>query len=133
MRKLISVFGLPALATSSAELYNFSLFPLIGAVQGEPGCAVGGGYALQNQSSLFWLVTTDLNSAVFLNATATLLFDFPVLAPGTTETEVSIRPRPPVCTSRPGMLRRHSGLSMPGRLLSARNGGAATRSFVVAR
>jgi hypothetical protein len=126
MRKLIFAFYLPALAISSTELYNFSLFPLTGAVQGGPGSAVGWGYALQNQGNSFWLVTTDLNSDTILNATPTLLFDFPVLAPGASKPEGFDPASSTGLYQPPGMLQRHSGLSMPGRLLSARSSGAAT-------
>jgi hypothetical protein len=87
MRKLVLIFCLSALAASSAELYDFSLLPPDGAVQGASGSTVGWGYTLHNESSSLWLITTDLNAGTFLEATPTLLFDFPILAPGASVTE----------------------------------------------
>ena len=86
MRKLVLILCLSALAASAAELYNFSLLPPDGAVQGAPGSTLGWGYTLQNQSSSFWLMPTELNAGTFLEATPTLLFDFPILAPGASVT-----------------------------------------------
>lgn len=84
MRKLMLMLCLSAFAAVAADLYNFNLLPSDGSIASSPGSTVGWGYALQNQSNAFWLVTVDLNSDSFLNATPTLLFDFPNLAPGST-------------------------------------------------
>jgi len=70
-----------------ADDYSFSLLPGSGNVSGAPGSTVGWGYSITNDSSTYWLMTTDLNADPFLNGTPNLIFDFPGLAPGTTVTE----------------------------------------------
>lgn len=65
----------------------FSLLPSDGNVFGSPGSLVGWGYSLTNTDSLNWFMSTNLNSDSFSNGTPTLLFDFPILAPGATVTE----------------------------------------------
>lgn len=66
----------------------FSLIPSDGNVSGPPGSLVGWGYSLQNTDPSNWFESTNLNSDSFSNGTATLLFDFPILAPGDMVTEM---------------------------------------------
>jgi hypothetical protein len=70
-----------------ADSFSFTLVPGSGNVSGAPGSTVGWGYSITNDSSTYWLVTTDLNADPFLNGTPNLIFDFPDLAPGATATE----------------------------------------------
>jgi len=65
----------------------FSLLPSDGNVFGAPGSLVGWGYSLTNTDSSNWFMSTNLNSDSFSNGTPTLLFDFPILAPGGAGTE----------------------------------------------
>ena len=65
----------------------FTLLPSDGKVFGEPGSLVGWGYSLTNTDLSDWFMSTDLNSDSFSNGTPTLLFDFPILAPGESVTE----------------------------------------------
>ena len=65
----------------------FTLLPSGGNVSGPPGSLVGWGYSLTNTDPSNWFVTDNLNSDSFSNGTPTLLFDFPILAPGDTVTE----------------------------------------------
>jgi protein-disulfide isomerase len=65
----------------------FSVVPSDGNVSGPPGSLVGWGYSLMNTDPLNWFMSTNLNSDSFSNGTPTLLFDFPILSPGTTVTE----------------------------------------------
>lgn len=88
MRKLVFLFCLSAWGANAADLYNFSLLPSGGTVQGAPTSTVGWGYTLQNQSNSLWLVPGDLNAGTFLHATPDLLFDFPILAPGEAMTQM---------------------------------------------
>jgi len=69
------------------DTFAFSLIPADGNVSGPPGSTVGWGYSLTNQSVTNWLVTTGLNADSFVFGTATALFDFPDLAPGTTASQ----------------------------------------------
>jgi hypothetical protein len=82
------VAGLLFLLTcpASADIV-FTLLPAGGNVSGPPGSLVGWGYSLTNTDPSNWFMTTDLNSDSFSNGTPTLLFDFPILAPGDTVTE----------------------------------------------
>lgn len=70
-----------------ADTYTFTLLPGSGNVSGAPGSTIGWGYSITNDSSTFWLVTTNLTADPFLNGTPNLIFDFPDLAPGATVTE----------------------------------------------
>ena len=65
----------------------FTLLPADGNVFGAPGSLVGWGYSLTNTDSSNWFNSTNLNSDSFSNGTPTLLFDFPILAPGDSVTE----------------------------------------------
>ena len=70
----------------AAEIYNFSLLPANGQIQGTPGTAIGWGYMLENQSSDYWLVPTGLSNNSFEFGTPLNVFDFPILAPGASVT-----------------------------------------------
>jgi hypothetical protein len=65
----------------SADLV-FVLIPSNGTVSGLPGFLVGWGYSLTNTDPSNWFLSTAMNSDSFSNGTPTLLFDFPILAPG---------------------------------------------------
>ena len=65
----------------------FTVSPSDGGVSGPAGSLVGWGYSLTNTDPSNWYMSTDLNSDSFSNGTPTLLFDFPILAPGDTVTE----------------------------------------------
>jgi hypothetical protein len=83
----LTIVASGAIVPSSArasEILTFDLVPTDGIVTGPPGSTVGWGYSLTNQSASDWLVTTALNSDLFLFGTPALLFDFPDLAPGST-------------------------------------------------
>lgn len=73
----------PAMA---ADIYDFSVLPQGGAIDGAPGSTIGWGYSIHNESSSMWLVTTEMDSGVFQHGTPNLLFDFPAVAPGSTVT-----------------------------------------------
>lgn len=71
----------------TAETYTFNVLPADGRITGSPGETVGWGYSIENQSSSFWLVTTGVAPGSFQFGTPNLIFDFPILAPGTTATQ----------------------------------------------
>src|ERR1035437_6525673 len=62
----------------------FTLLPADGNVFGSPGSTVGWGYSLANNDPTNWFLTILLNSDSFANGTPSLLFDFPIVAPGAT-------------------------------------------------
>lgn len=64
--------------------WTLDLLPASGNVAGPAGSAVGWGYTITNLDSLNWLVLGGLTSDPFANGTPTLLFDFPIVAPGGT-------------------------------------------------
>jgi len=74
---LFCITGLQA-----ADIYSFDLLPSGGFIAGNPGQTIGWGYTLKNESASEWLVPLSLDSEPFISATPTLLFDFPILAPG---------------------------------------------------
>ena len=76
-----------ALTNPASAGVIFGLLPPDGSVSGAPGSLVGWGYALTNTDPSNWFMSTNLNSDSFSNGTPTLLFDFPILAPGGTVTE----------------------------------------------
>ncbi len=83
---LTVVLLLAAVPSWAAEVYTFDVLPSSGQIFGEPGETIGWGYSLTNQSSSLWLLTTALSPGSFLFGTPSLLFDFPILAPGATIT-----------------------------------------------
>ena len=66
---------------ASADII-FNRLPSDGNISGPPGSLIGWGYSLSNTDPSNWFMATDLNSDSFSNGTPTLLFDFPILAPG---------------------------------------------------
>src|SRR4051794_28174671 len=66
----------------AADIYTFSLLPNSGRITGAPNETVGWGYSIENQSSSLWLVPSGLAPGSFQFGTPELLFDFPILAPG---------------------------------------------------
>ncbi|HYI94137.1 MAG TPA: PEP-CTERM sorting domain-containing protein [Bryobacteraceae bacterium] len=79
---LIAVLFLAAVPGWTAEIYTFSLLPESGTIAGAPGQEVGWGSSIENQSTTHWLVTSGLAPSSFQFGTPELLFDFPILAPG---------------------------------------------------
>jgi hypothetical protein len=86
----IAALGLSLLASRApafgADVWDFSLIPDTGSVTGPAGSTVGWGYSLDNESATDWLVTADVDSGAFLDGTPILIFDFPILGPGTSVT-----------------------------------------------
>ncbi len=60
--------------------WSFSIFPTPD-ISGAPGQTVGWGYQINNLDEFDWLVTSFLDAGPFLNATPSVVFDFPILAP----------------------------------------------------
>ena len=87
MRTLLLAICLSALPGLAADTYTFNVSPAEN-VSGPGGLftLTGWGYTIQNGSSSDWLVTTGLNAGTFSYATPQLIFDFPDLAPGASET-----------------------------------------------
>jgi hypothetical protein len=77
---------LSAVPSFAASVYTFTTLPVSGAIAGEPGSTIGWGYSIQNESSSLWLVTTAVNTGLFQHGTPNLVFDFPAIAPGSTDT-----------------------------------------------
>lgn len=73
-------------SVAHAALVDFSVFPNNGDVSGEPGTTVGWGYSITNNSSNY-LVTTSINADLFQYGMPLAIFDFPVIAPGSTVME----------------------------------------------
>jgi len=69
-----------------ADSFTFTTLPVTGDVSGPVGSTVGWGYTITNQSLTDWLVTTGLTADLFDQGTPNTLFDFPILAPGSTAT-----------------------------------------------
>jgi hypothetical protein len=86
MRTLALTFLLSVAPSFAADIYNFSLIPAGGNIQGTPGSAIGWGYTIENQSTALWLVTTGLSSGAFQHGSPSVIFDFPDVAPGETVT-----------------------------------------------
>jgi hypothetical protein len=86
MRTIFLAFCLSALPAMAAEVYTFGVLGPENVTLSTGPTVTGWGYAIQNQSSTEWLVTTGLSAGAFQHATPDLIFDFPDLAPGTTVT-----------------------------------------------
>jgi hypothetical protein len=86
--KLIAAIALLIAAAPSwaAEIYTFGLLPQSGRIGGAPGTTIGWGYSIENESTDYWLVTTNLATGPFAFGTPQVLFDFPILAPGASVT-----------------------------------------------
>lgn len=71
-----------AASVEAAPVLN--LLPPGGAVTAAPGETVGWGYEIVNDDADHWLVVSSLSSGGFQFGTGSdLVFDFPILAPGT--------------------------------------------------
>jgi hypothetical protein len=66
--------------------FIFSTLPGTGSVAGPAGSTVGWGYSITNTSDTNWLVLNGISAGSFANGSPKELFDFPILAPGTTAT-----------------------------------------------
>src|SRR5579864_7263805 len=74
-----------------AESFSFITEPNPGDVTGTAGSTVGWGYSITNNSTSNYLALTGIDSDLFLAADGTpdaSIFDFPVLAPLETVTEM---------------------------------------------
>ena len=56
------------------------------SISGAAGSTVGWGYQITNTTSN-WLETSNVAADIFTNGTPSVIFDFPVIAPGATVTE----------------------------------------------
>lgn len=73
-------------STAHADTLVFNVSPSNGDISGAPGTTIGWGYSITNNSSNY-LVTTAINADVFQYSMPLAIFDFPVVAPGSTATE----------------------------------------------
>jgi hypothetical protein len=73
-----------ASVAAEATTFAFATLPASGVSLGTAGETVGFGYVIGNPSATEWLVITSLDAGAFIDGTPdTAVFDFPVLAPGT--------------------------------------------------
>ncbi|MBZ5579587.1 MAG: hypothetical protein LAP40_23760 [Acidobacteriia bacterium] len=92
MRRLLWGHGIQTLvcavlvvpSVALADTYTFTALP--NDVAGPAGSTVGWGYAIANESTVDWLVLTGLSAGIFEHGSPNSLFDFPILAPGSTVT-----------------------------------------------
>jgi PEP-CTERM motif len=85
--KTILIGGLMLLAESGAaraDSFTFATDPASGVISGLPGSTIGWGYTITNTSPDDYVEMTALDAGAFLNGTPLLIFDFPIIAPGTT-------------------------------------------------
>src|SRR2546425_1966065 len=82
----IHLIGLLLICSSAAyaDPFTFDTLPGGGNVAGPAGSTVGWGYSITNTSLTNWLVLASISAGTFLNGTPSSLFDFPIVAPGTT-------------------------------------------------
>jgi hypothetical protein len=76
-------------AAAAPFTFTFGTLPPSGLLAAVPGELVGWGYAIANEDPDRWLELVALDADPFAHAAPgfpTLVFDFPVLAPGTTRT-----------------------------------------------
>lgn len=86
MKTLFAAILLSAIPAMAANIYDFSVLPSNGDIQGAPESTIGWGYSIHNESSSLWLVTTGMDTGVFQHGTPDLIFDLPAIAPGNTDT-----------------------------------------------
>jgi hypothetical protein len=73
-------------ASAAPLTFSFSLLPADGAISGAPGSTIGWGYSITNESDE-WLEIFNFDPGAFSLATPDAsIFDFPILAPGATQT-----------------------------------------------
>jgi hypothetical protein len=83
----LAIWFIGVAGTASANPFTFSTVPGSGVISGPAGSTIGWGYTLTNTSLTDWLVLTAVSADVFQFATASAaIFDFPVLAPGSSLT-----------------------------------------------
>ncbi|HYR85429.1 MAG TPA: hypothetical protein VE422_15185 [Terriglobia bacterium] len=84
----IHLIGFVLICSSAAyaDPFTFDTLPASGDVAGPAGSTAGWGYSVTNTSLTDWLVLTSVTAGAFLNGTPASLFDFPIVAPGTTAT-----------------------------------------------
>ncbi len=78
---LAAVLLLSSPPAQAISIWSFDLFPSGGAVSGPAGSTVGWGYSITNPDPADWLVLSTIDADPFLNASPSVLFDFPIVAP----------------------------------------------------
>lgn len=106
------LFACPIPASADAIL---TLLPTNGNVAGPAGSTVGWGYEITNTDRLNWFVSTALNADTFANGPPTLLFDFPIVAPGSSVT------RSPDLLTGSGLYRLDWDIFAPAGLVNSGN------------
>jgi hypothetical protein len=92
MRKKLAFIGLcTAVAflicpSAHADSWTLGLLPPSGAISGPAGATIGWGYTITNLSNTQWLVLSGISADPFQHATPNAIFNFPIVAPGTTVT-----------------------------------------------
>src|SRR5215475_12450106 len=81
---IVGVFLVSQSSFASADSFTLDTVPSGGTISGSAGSTIGWGYSITNQSQTNWLVTSILNSDLFLNGRPVSIFDFPLVAPGQT-------------------------------------------------
>ncbi|MDE3197908.1 MAG: hypothetical protein KGN84_16285 [Acidobacteriota bacterium] len=83
----ICCLGSAAVAAAQNLPISFSLLPSTGTLYGNAGDTVGWGYSITNPDPNLTWMASDLNSGPIVDATSSVLFDFPIIGPGQTVTE----------------------------------------------
>ena len=78
---LVLLFGSPS--AYAIPDWSFDTIPATGEVVGTPGTTVGWGYTISNPDPVNWLFVSGLSADAFENGTPLVLFDFPLVGPGT--------------------------------------------------
>lgn len=73
-----------ALPTQASPL--FTLLPEAGSDVAAPGATIGWGYEITNDDTTDWLVISSFNADLVQYGSLTDIFDYPILAPGSTVT-----------------------------------------------
>jgi hypothetical protein len=83
---ILLLLGAAIAAPAFADtVFTLQLLPGDGVVAGPPGSTVGWGYSITNNDDMEWLSLTGASSTLaFQYGTLNPLFDFPVVAPGST-------------------------------------------------
>jgi MYXO-CTERM domain-containing protein len=83
--RLVVLAGVATLAVAPAawaQNWVAATLPADGNISGDAGQRIGWGYQINNPDATLWLVLTSVAADAFNQATAEVLFDLPVLAPG---------------------------------------------------
>ncbi|SPQ02049.1 conserved exported hypothetical protein [Candidatus Sulfobium mesophilum] len=83
---LICIATFSTISTGHADLiidgWSFATIPESGNIAGPPGSTIGWGYTISNDDPDNWLVLIGLNADIFQQGATALIFDFPIVAPG---------------------------------------------------